>query len=954
MDEMDKFVSLDNIKNVNRNEVKKQENLENRDASKTNLNVRSVVHRIKPEDALIRERKENVINFFKNKQTWVIGLLIVALILGVYIRSMPMHDHGGNPGLWNVATNDWTLGPDLDPWLFLRIAEDIVNEGSIPERDELRNVPLGFDNSKETQVLPYMIAYTHYFFNIFGDYPIEFAGAIFPVIMFGLTIIAFFLFVREIFVRKSKKSKINANIISLLSTFFMIVIPVFLSRTIAGIPEKESAVFFFMFLAFYLFLKAWNSASIRGGIILSILAGIATAGAGLVSGLFIYVYICIAFSGFLAFILNKFKKKEIIVYFCWWIMAAILLSTIPGKVNWYSLISSLTLIPAFILLGVLIFHNILWNTKLSENSYIKKIRLPKTIISLIIALLIMFLIVIIFNPSLLIEKIKVVQQILFKPITGRWNTTVAENRQPYFSEWAGNFGPFVKEVPLFFWLFFAGSVVLFKKMINPIKNKDALVLTGLYIFAFIGLVFSRYSSSSLFNGENILSKLFYFGTLFLFFVGFIYYYIKYDNAGNENFEKINFGYILLFMLFGFTLFSARSAVRLIMILGPISTIFVSYLIVESINRFRKTRDETLKILIGALVILILVCSIFSFWTFYNTVKVQAYNFVPSHYNQQWQNSMRWVDDETPQDAVFAHWWDYGYWLQSIGNRATVLDGGNAITYWNYLMGRHVLTGDNQEDALEFLYNHDADYLLIDSSDIGKYGAFSSIGSDENYDRYSWIGTFLLDESQTQETQNQTLLVYPGGIGLDEDLIIEEDGKEILLPGQNAGVGAIIIPSKQDNEVMEFMQPYALIVYQGQQHKVNLKYLEVGGQFVEFDTGIEACAFVFPKLDVSGQGVSQNPIGAAMYLSPRLLRGYLVQKYILDDPFNNFPNFKLAHTQSNLILENLRNQGMDLPDFVYYQGLQGPIKIWEIEYTGNEKEREDYLDKDATKYLSWNL
>jgi len=66
-------------------------------------------------------------------------------------------------------------------------------------------------------------------------------------------------------------------------------------------------------------------------------------------------------------------------------------------------------------------------------------------------------------------------------------------------------------------------------------------------------------------------------------------------------------------------------------------------------------------------------------------------------------------------------------LQSIGERATVLDGGNAIVYWNYLMGRHVLTGDNQKDALEFLYNHNTTHLLIDSSDIGKYGAYSSIG-----------------------------------------------------------------------------------------------------------------------------------------------------------------------------------------------------------------------------------
>ena len=317
--------------------------------------------------------------------------------------------------------------------------------------------------------------------------------------------------------------------------------------------------------------------------------------------------------------------------------------------------------------------------------------------------------------------------------------------------------------------------------------------------------------------------------------------------------------------------------------------------------------------------------------------------------------MQWVRDKTPEQAVFSHWWDYGYWVQSIGNRATVLDGGNAISYWNYLMGRLVLTGDNQADALEFLYNHNATHLLIDSSDIGKYGAFSSIGSNKDFDRYSWMAAFLLDETQIQETQNQTILVYPGGVSLDEDLIIKENGKEILLPGRGAGIGAIIIPTqkKTENET-NFEQPYVIAVYQGQQYKVYLRYLAVQGKVIDFKSGINASVYVFPSLIVQGNGVNSNPIGAAMYLSPRLMRGMLVQVYILNDPFKNFLNFKLVHSEQNIIVDSLNQQGMNLPEFIYYQGVQGPIKIWEIEYTGKEKIKQEYLDIDATKYLDWNL
>ena len=316
--------------------------------------------------------------------------------------------------------------------------------------------------------------------------------------------------------------------------------------------------------------------------------------------------------------------------------------------------------------------------------------------------------------------------------------------------------------------------------------------------------------------------------------------------------------------------------------------------------------------------------------------------------------MGWVREETPEDAVFGHWWDYGYWLQSIGNRATVTDGGNAITYWNYLMGRLVLTGDNQEDALEFLYNHDTTHFLIDSTDIGKYTAFSSIGSDKDYDRYSWIGTFVLNEKNTQETKDKTIYFYTGGITLDEDLLIEEDGKEIFLPRGSAGVGAIAIPTQNLGDSVNYLQPYTIIIYQNKQYKVNLRYLSIYGEFFDFKQGIEAAAYVFPRIEQQGQGIRQNPVGAAMFISPRLFRGMLSQIYILNDPLERFPNFKIAHNEPSLLIDNLRSQGMNVSDFVYFNGIQGPIKIWEIEYTGEEEIKQEYLDKDADKYLDWRL
>jgi len=66
----------------------------------------------------------------------------------------------------------------------------------------------------------------------------------------------------------------------------------------------------------------------------------------------------------------------------------------------------------------------------------------------------------------------------------------------------------------------------------------------------------------------------------------------------------------------------------------------------------------------------------------------------------WQNAMKWVRENTSKEDIFIHWWDYGYLVQLIGERTSVLDGGNANAYWNHLMGRYVLTTPFPETALD--------------------------------------------------------------------------------------------------------------------------------------------------------------------------------------------------------------------------------------------------------------
>src|SRR3989344_1248113 len=702
------------------------------------------------EEKAIVERKEKLFKSIKNNPSLIFfGILILLVLLGFSIRYLPLSDHGGKPGLWDSTTNDYTLGPDLDPFLFLRYAKTIIENGSLAQMDNFRNVPLGFDTTTELQMVSYMIVLTYKLVNIFGNYSINYAGAFMPVIFFMLTIIAFFFFVREIFWRKEDKEKqLKANFIASIATLFMIIMPSFLSRTVAGIPEKESIGFFFMFLALFLFLRAWKTEKVFSSIILGILAGLSTGLMALSWGGVIYVYMTLGLVGLVAFILGKFGNKEILGYFSWLISSAIIQFAFTNRYSIKGFLFGIDTGLACLVILLFIGDKIIWNTKLKEILKLEKLKLPKVIISFLVIIIFGLLILLVVNPNYITQILNGIESNLIKPVTGRWSTTVAENRQPYFGEWFASFGKVI------FWLFIIGSSWLFYKMFEKLKKKDKIILTGGYILFLLGLIFSRYAPHpALFDGENFISKFIYFGSALLLIGTIIYLYIKYHRENDLSFETVELEYILLFALFVITIASARGAVRLIMVLVPIAPIFVAYLITESGFKIFKTK-ESVKIFWICLFALLIIISGQTAYNYYKAIKSEAYNYVPYYYTLQWQEAMSWVRDNTPLTSVFAHWWDYGYWVQSIGNRATVTDGGNAITWWNYLTGRFVLTGDNQNDALELLWNHNATHLLIDSSDIGKYGAFSQIGSDINYDRLS-AGpvTLFSDAKQAQETKN---------------------------------------------------------------------------------------------------------------------------------------------------------------------------------------------------------
>ena len=886
------------------------------------------------------ERERKVLGFLKDKFNWITYLILAIIIwINVRIRMLPLAINSitGKPGLWDISRNAYTLGPDLDPFFFLRQVKTIVEQGSLPLIDTMKNFPLGWDTALGTKLLPYSIAKFHELLNFFSDkITVEYSTIIFPVVISVFITIAFFLLVRKIF---EGKGKMFSNIIALIASLFLVTLPSLLARTMAGIPEKESLGFALMFFAFYFFLSAWKSEKIKNALILGIVAGVFTALLGLIWGGVIFVFITFAIAGFITLIFGKVTKKLLVVYSSWLFCSMAFWIPFTSRMGFLEFLTSSSGGLAFIIWLFIFAYFIMFKTKL-KNTKILQNKIPKAIQAIGVSLLILFILSsIVLGPKALFNFGEGIVTKLSNPFTTRHSLTVAENKQPFFNTWRSHFGPIIQNIPLFFWLFFIGSVFLFYEMINKLKTKEKILLIFGYIFFLLALIFSRFSSTSILNGETGLSVFVYIAGYVILAgcFGYVFYW-RHKEKESSIFKKINISYIFTFSLIFVGIIAGRTAVRLIMLLAPIAVIPLSYLAIISITNIYKSKSDLMKLFLVVFAILILISTSYTLYHNYQVITATAKNTIPNAYTWQWQEAMGWVRENTPKDAVFGKWWDYGYWLQTMGERATMLDGGNTIGYWNYLMGRHVLTADNESEALELLYNHNVTYFLIDSTDLGKYGAYSNIGSDENYDKLSWLGTFLLDETQTQETNNQTILAYLGGVNLDEDLIINE-GKT-LLPKRVAGVGAIIVTVKIDGE---FEQPYAIFVYEEKQYRINLRYLFYNGKLIDFDSGIDGCAYIFPQLYDTGI----NPMGAAMFLSPRNMRALWVRLYLLEEG----ENFELVHTESNKVIESLRNQGINIIEIIYYRGFQGPIKIWKINYVGDEKYNEEYIQREYPERIA---
>jgi asparagine N-glycosylation enzyme membrane subunit Stt3 len=864
-----------------------------------------------------------VLAYYEKYSLMILPIFFVLLLFTIQVRTSNISE------LKDVTTGNYTLGPDLDPFLYLRNAKEIISGTNTGNIDDMRYASIGGAPSYlRANLMPWTIIGIYKLISSFSEVSLNYAAIITPVILFSISLIGFFLFSLTLFSSVFNKKK--AQIISIIASFLYAFAPQMLHRTTAGIPEIESLGMAFFWFAFLFFIKAWKSNKQSRFILFGALAGIFTGLMSFSWGGYRYIYMVLALVGLILFLINKDFKKNLVI-FSSWIITGLIFEFIRLK-NFSDIIHNLS--GPGIALGVFalfIAHFILTKLKIKK---LKEIKIPENIKTLLIILILGAIFFLILDPKKLVEIIvKIVEGLLFPFGKSRVGLTVAENKAPYFIEVLSSFKTIV-------WVFLLSTFMIFIEAIKHLDKKDKGKLIISFFLFLCAISFSRISSSSIMNGENLISQLVFILGIIQFAVIFFMLYFK-SHKGKGNFfnkiKEIEVAYVLLLSFSFLAIISMRGAVRLFFLISPLIILVSSWLVIKLYQDFKENKDELIKIGAIILCVLTLLTLFTTFVSYANSTINEAKYTVPGIYEKQWQGAMSWVRENTNERDFFIHWWDYGYWVQTIGERPTITDGGHYIGYWDHLIGRYLLTTPYPEVAKSFMKSHNVSYLLIDSTDIGKYSAYSTIGNgNDSSDRASYVPVFVVNPSQIQETREGKIRFYSGGAYLDSDLIYSYENEPLFLPSGNGVLGAIVSEVKNSS----LAQPKGIYVYNGKQYSLPIRYAFVGDRLMDFGSGINATVLFFSSVNQNTGSVDQ--LGAAMYLSEKVKDSLFAQMYLMNDPSDLYPELELAHSQNDPVSDYLSAQGITTTEFIYYGGVRGPIKIWKFEAGEEILVKEEFL------------
>jgi dolichyl-diphosphooligosaccharide--protein glycosyltransferase len=666
----------------------------------------------------------------------------------------------------------------LDPFFFYRMGVEAMQNNWELGVDEMRYHPTGVETTQYHYLVPiYFPAFVYTFLTMLGMnmHYLHFA-ILWPAVFGALAVVAMYFLGSEIF--SSRKA-------GLFAAFFLATVPAFITRTSAGFFEKEPIAGLFIITSVYFFVKAFRKSSWLNGI----LAGLSLAFTSLAWGGVQYIYILYGgflglvflanglvvvldylFSGFGGFMktLNRYLSIDMVkAYLPLMLLGIFIQQPLTRKIP----LDSISVIISITMLGILMTRY-----GIERFSLVKRDYMPYVVPAILVLLFSGALVGSMFSDSVARNFSAVTGYLTFsKSVVG---TTVAENAPGNWDNIASTTGtgfatalvPQLGSIApyLALWVFmFLGTGLLLYRFY---RTHDWMMLfpviwlaSGIFgVFYYVRLIYLVGPPAALAGG---------------FFMAWVIDFI----IRKANIKPSQIGLkdplyqlmCLLLVIIFVTLVvgvNLASAYTYSLNLGP-SICFPRY---NSDNPF----DVQPCVTIGE-----------------NGEEILAPN-------QPWYEAFTYLANETPQGSSILSWWDFGYWFQVRGERPSIADGGNLggdygrtdreIARW--------FTDDvsNWGNHTEWLMEErEVDYILMDYTLPGKYGAISKIASDGE----QIVGFLQFSQKGIEPRGNESVYIFSNGPVYSENIgayIFYEIWLPLNQDGNLAGTPMFLI-KRQDND-----------------------------------------------------------------------------------------------------------------------------------------------------------
>ena len=138
-------------------------------------------------------------------------------------------------------------------------------------------------------------------------------------------------------------------------------------------------------------------------------------------------------------------------------------------------------------------------------------------------------------------------------------------------------------------------------------------------------------------------------------------------------------------------------------------------------------------------------------------------------SNDWKDAMTWLKENTPEDAIIASWWDYGYWITTLSDRTTLADNATLndwqikkIAYTlitNPENSWHILSSEHTEDISEYLGDEN-----VIAWGGNSYSEWLSLNEDNK-------NCTSVSITEAKESDIDQKICFPVGQGLDADYLV---------------------------------------------------------------------------------------------------------------------------------------------------------------------------------------